>query len=79
MAEPKEPKYQWGQPVATTVDLVNDGSYPDTPLEALLAAQGTPGEIVNIGLVEETGDPVYLVEFQDGKVIGVFEEEISPV
>lgn len=79
MAEPKEPKYQWGQPVTATADLVNDGSYPDVPLDTLLAAAGTRGEIVNIGLVEETGDPVYLVEFPDGKVIGVFEEEISAI
>jgi nitrogen fixation protein NifZ len=77
MAEPRIPKYQWGQPVATTADLVNDGSYPDAPLAALLAAQGTQGEIVNVGMVEETGVPVYLVEFPDGKVIGVFEEEIT--
>ena len=77
MAEPRIPKYQWGQPVATTTDLVNDGSYPDAPLDALLAAQGTQGEIVNVGMVEETGVPVYLVEFPDGKVVGVFEEEIT--
>lgn len=79
MAEPREAKYQWGQPVATTADLINDGSYPDAPVDSLLAAQGTRGEIVNVGMVEETGIPVYLVEFQDGKVIGVFEEEIAPV
>jgi nitrogen fixation protein NifZ len=76
MAEPREPKYQWGQPVATTVDLINDGSYPDAPIDELLEAAGTKGEIVNVGLIEETGMPVYLVEFTDGKVIGVFEEEL---
>lgn len=78
MAEPREPKYQWGQPVTAVADIVNDGSYPDVPLDELLAAQNAFGEIVNVGLVEETGDPVYLVEFPDGKVIGVFEEEIAP-
>ena len=36
------------------------------------------GEIVNVGVVEDTGEPVYLVEFPDGKVVGVFEEEIVP-
>lgn len=77
MAEPQTPKYQWGQPVITTIDLVNDGSYPDVELNALLVSQGTRGEIVNIGMVEETGAPVYLVEFPDRKVIGVLEEEIS--
>lgn len=79
MAEPREPKFQWGQPIMATANLINDGSYPDAPLDALLASQGTRGEIVNVGLVEETGEPVYLVEFPDGKVVGVFEEEISPV
>lgn len=78
MAEPREPRYQWGQPVTAVADLINDGSYPDVPLEELLAARGARGEVVNVGLVEETGEPVYLVEFPDGKVIGVFEEEITP-
>lgn len=75
----KEPKFQWGQPVVTLVDLVNDGSYPDFPQEALLEAVGTRGEIVNVGVVEESSTPVYLVEFPDGKVIGVFEEELAIV
>lgn len=78
MAEPKEAKYRWGQPVTTAIDLVNDGTYPDSPVDAILAAAGARGEIVNVGMVEETGDPVYLVEFSDGKVVGVFEEEIAP-
>lgn len=79
MAEPREPKFQWGQSVTTTIELTNDGSHPDVPADALLAALGARGDIVNVGLVEETGEPVYLVEFPDGKVVGVFEEEISPV
>ncbi len=74
----KDPKFQWGQTVVTTIDLVNDGSYPDFPHEALLEAAGTRGEIVNVGVVEESSSPVYLVEFDDGKVVGVFEEEITP-
>lgn len=78
MLDPQDPKFQWGQPVVTTADLINDGSFPDAPIDALLAAQGTRGEIVNVGLVEETREPVYLVEFQDGKVVGVFESEIAP-
>jgi len=78
MAEPREPKYQWGQPVTAVADIVNDGSYPAVPLDELLAAQNARGEIVNVGLVEETGEPVYLVEFPDGKVVGVFEKEIAP-
>jgi nitrogen fixation protein NifZ len=74
---PKEPIYQWGQPVKAVVDILNDGSYPDTPLDALLAAKDTQGEVVNIGVIEDSGEPIYLVEFADGKVIGLFEEEIA--
>lgn len=79
MAEARDPKFQWGQPIITTVELINDGSYPDVPLDALLVEAGVRGEIVNVGIAEETGMPVYLVEFSNNKVIGVFEEEISPV
>lgn len=75
----KDPKYQWGQAVTATTDITNDGSYPDALLDALLASAGARGEIVNVGIVEETGEPLYLVEFTDGKVIGVFENEISLV
>lgn len=77
MAEPQIPKYQWGQAISCQTDLINDGSYPDVPLAAMLVEQGTQGEIVNVGNVEETGVPVYLVEFSNGKVVGVLEEEIA--
>ncbi len=72
------PKYQWGQPMVTCVDLVNDGSHPRASPHALLAAQGSPCEIVNVGAVESTGYPVYLVEFESGLVVGVLEDEIFP-
>ncbi|HEY0906019.1 MAG TPA: nitrogen fixation protein NifZ [Methylophilus sp.] len=45
----------------------------------MLAGAGTRGEVVNVGVIEESGQPVYLVEFADGKVIGVLEEELAPV
>lgn len=76
---PREPKFQWGQPVITLIDLVNDGSYPDIEADALLQSAGARGDIVNVGIIEETGDPIYLVEFPDEKVIGVLEEEIRPI
>lgn len=79
MVEPQISKYQWGQAINCQTDLLNDGSYPDVPVEAVLVEQGTKGEIVNVGMVEETGAPVYLVEFANGKVVGVLEDEISPV
>lgn len=77
MAEQQIPKYQWGQNISCQMDIINDGSYPDTPVDALLVEQGMQGEIVNVGNIEETGAPIYLVEFSNGKVVGVLEEEIA--
>lgn len=77
MIEPRTPVYQWGQKVSVDADILNDGSYPDHPPEALLVAAGTQGEIVQVGYHEESQIPIYLVEFPGGYVIGCFEEELS--
>ena len=77
MAEAQIAKYQWGQTISSLVDLMNDGSFPDVAPEAVLVEKGTRGEVVNVGSVEENGMPVYLVEFTNGKVVGVLEDEIS--
>lgn len=74
-----EPKYQWGQRVTAQIDLFNDGTFPDQPEEALLVKTGDAGEIVRIGMHEESRQPVYLVEFADNRVIGCLEHEITPV
>ncbi len=79
MLDIRTPKYQWGQPVITVVDLANDGSYPDAADDALLVAAGARGEIVQTGMHEESNTPVYMVEFPDGMVIGCLEEELAPV
>lgn len=80
MIEPRQEKYQWGQRVAAGIDLVNDGSYPECEENALLVAQGTIGEVVQIGRHAESDTPVYIVEFAtDGeasRVVGCLEEEI---
>ena len=78
MIEPRDAKYQWGQRIVATVDLFNDGSYPEREPGALLVSNGTPGEIVNVGYHEDLDLPVYLVECQAGGVVGCFEEEITP-
>jgi nitrogen fixation protein NifZ len=75
--ELREPVYAWGQRVIALDDLVNDGSYPDRPQDALLAARGSVGEIVNTGHASELNEPVYLVQF-DGCVVGCLEIELVP-
>jgi nitrogen fixation protein NifZ len=75
MIEHREPAYQWGQQVLALVDMLNDGTYPDKPDDAVLVAQGAEGEIVQVGHHEEANQPVYMVEF-DGLVVGCLEEEI---
>lgn len=72
-------KFDWGQRVRATVDLVNDGSYPERAADDLLVASGATGEIVNVGAHVETETIIYLVEFSPQLVIGCLEEEIEPV
>lgn len=73
------PRFQWGQRVLATEDLYNDGSYPDQPLDVLLVRTGEAGEVVNIGMIEETKRPLYLVEFDGTRlVVGCLEEELAP-
>ena len=79
MIEPRLPKYQWGQRVKATVDLINDGSFPDAPEEGLLVSVGDTGEIVQVGRHTEANLPIYLVEFGERLVVGCLEEEISPL
>lgn len=77
MIEPRIPKYDWGQRVTATIDLFNDGSYPDCDLDALLVEQGTQGEVVQVGMHEESATPVYMVEFPGNRVVGCLEEEVD--
>jgi nitrogen fixation protein NifZ len=76
-AEPRAPQYAWGQRVIALYDLFNDGSHPERAEDALLAARGTVGEIVNIGHATEENEPIYLVDFIDC-VVGCLEDEIIP-
>jgi nitrogen fixation protein NifZ len=79
MIEPRLPKFQWGQRVKALIDLHNDGSFPNAPLEALLVGVGDTGEIVQVGTHTEENMPIYLVEFGEKLVVGCLEEEIVPV
>jgi nitrogen fixation protein NifZ len=75
MIEPREAIYQWGQRVVALEDLINDGTYPEHPLDAVVVPMGAEGEIVQIGHHEEANMPVYMVDFS-GMVVGCLEEEI---
>lgn len=75
--EPRAPKFQWGERVLASFDLYNDGSYPDSPSDALLVRSGDAGEIVQIGTHMESDLPVYLVAFGEDRVVGCLEEEIA--
>ena len=79
MFEPRLPRYQWGQRVKALIDLHNDGSFPDSPVEALLVSVGDMGEIVQVGTHAEANLPIYLVEFGERLVVGCLEEEIIPL
>ena len=72
-------RYEWGQRVRAAQDLLNDGSYPEHPLDALLVHEGDMGEIVQIGKQVESGAPVYMVEFAQDMVVGCFEPELMPL
>jgi len=75
--EPVQPAYQWGMRVIALDDLCNDGSFPERGADECLAEAGTVGEIVNVGQMVESGEPVYLVEFGNC-VVGCTEDEIAP-
>ncbi|MFA5985594.1 MAG: nitrogen fixation protein NifZ [Methylococcaceae bacterium] len=76
MIDLRQPKYEWGQRVFAEIDLINDGSYPDYPQEAVLVSAGSQGEIINVGHHHDANVPIYLVEFTSGHVVGCLEEEI---
>ncbi|WP_072370251.1 nitrogen fixation protein NifZ [Hyphomicrobium sp. NDB2Meth4] len=75
--EPVAPKFEWGQRVRATVDLFNDGSFPDVPEDELLAKVGDVGEIVQVGRHVEANVAIYLVEFNERRIVGCLENEIE--
>ena len=77
MNAPSVAKYEWGQRVAASVDLYNDGSFPQMPEAALLVRAGEVGQIVQVGTQTELNVPIYLVEFDEHRVVGCFEAEIT--
>ena len=78
MIESATPRYDWGLKVTVSEHIYNDdGTFPDVEEDALIVAAGSIGEIVRVGLHEETNVPVYLVDFGI-RVVGLSEDEIQP-
>jgi nitrogen fixation protein NifZ len=72
-----------GDRVYARAEIRSDGFIPGLAEDALIAAAGTRGVIVNIGhLEEEPGRMLYLVRFEDerldpGPPVGCWPEELS--
>ena len=72
-----------GDLVYAAADIANDGGIPDLPEDALIAAAGTRGVIVNVGHLEE--DPsreLFLVRFEGPNLVlgpptGCWAEELT--
>lgn len=78
MIESATPRYDWGLKVTAVEHIYNDdGTFPDVEEDALIVAAGSIGEIVRVGLHEESNVPVYLVDFGI-RVVGLSEDEIAP-
>jgi nitrogen fixation protein NifZ len=77
MIGPVEPKYQWGEKVVVLEDLVNDGTYPEHPDDALLVPRGGCGEVVQVGIHSDSNTVVYMVEFGPRMVVGCRELELA--
>ncbi|MDD3764707.1 MAG: nitrogen fixation protein NifZ [Nevskiales bacterium] len=76
MIDLQEPRFEWGQRVSARADLYNDGGFPDQPPDARLVQAGEHGEIVQVGMHEQSRTPLYLVEFAVG-VVGCLEDELE--
>ncbi|MGD8589674.1 MAG: nitrogen fixation protein NifZ [Chromatiales bacterium] len=72
-----------GDLVYAASHIFNDGGIPEVPEDALLAAPGTRGVIIETGHLEEAPNrKLYLVRFEDrdlnlGPLIGCWPEELK--
>ena len=72
-----------GDIVYAATEIRNDGGIPGIPFDALIAAPGTRGVVVNIGhLEQEPGRELFLVRFEDaelslGPPTGCWSEELT--
>jgi nitrogen fixation protein NifZ len=74
---------QPGDVVYAATEIRNDGGIPELPENALIAAPGTRGVVVNIGHLEESPErELFLVRFEDaelnlGPPTGCWPEELT--
>lgn len=76
-----------GDTILANKDIFNDGSFPESPENALLVKSGTRGVIINHGHLEHNQDrQVFLVKFEQdkqsaglGPPIGCWPEDIRPI
>ena len=75
--------YRMSDMVFARTDLSNDGTIPDVPTDAPLAAAGARGVVVKIGHIDRHPEVhVYLVRFEGpdgtlGPPVGCFTEELT--
>lgn len=73
---------QPGDVLYAAMDIINDGSLPGTAEDALIAAEGTRGVLINVGHLEEDPDrELFLVRFENadgvlGMPTGCWPEEL---
>ncbi|MGY3487720.1 nitrogen fixation protein NifZ [Bradyrhizobium sp. USDA 4011] len=77
MSEPGFLKYRRGQRVKTTVDIINDGSFPNAAPDGVLLGAGVAGEIIRVAIHTDANVPIYTVDFGERLLIGCLEEEIT--
>ncbi|PAY03316.1 MULTISPECIES: nitrogen fixation protein NifZ [Bradyrhizobium] len=77
MSEPGFLKYRRGQRVKTTVDIINDGSFPNAEPDGVLLGAGVAGEIIRVAIHTDANVPIYTVDFGERLLIGCLEEEIT--
>lgn len=76
-------RYDIGDLVYATGEIVNDGGIPGLAADALLAGPGTRGVVVNRGHVEAAPEQeIYLVRFEGeagnlGPPVGCLPEELT--
>ncbi len=73
-------RYAIGDRVRATRPLRQDGTFPDprVPVGQVLVDEGTPGQVVDIG-VYLNEHLVYAVAFDSGRLVGCLETEIVDV